>query len=141
MNTLRAPMMCVIAAVMLLIILTACGANGEQGQTNVMMSPYAFGPATITVKQGSEVTLKLFNTEVTQHGDPHSWTLMEAGYKVEAPFSDEDRQHVLVEKKVFPDESETLTFVAPSEPGEYQVVCTTFLQLEGGMRGKLVVTP
>ena len=35
--------------------------------------------------------------------------------------------------------TETVTFTAPTEPGEYQVVCGIEGYLEGGMLGELVV--
>lgn len=119
-------------------IVTACGVKGEPGSTLVKMSPFTFAPSILTVKAGSHVTLRLRNLETFQ-GEPHDWTLMEANYTAEAPWTDEDNQHALVQKQVHPNETQTLTFVAPSEPGEYQVVCTIWLGM--GMQGKLVVTP
>lgn len=118
----------------------ACKEGVTDAGDTILMGPYYFTPRELTVTAGSEVTLNLKNVETT-HGDPHEWTLMELGYKVEAPFSNEDRNHVLVSINVYPNTTETVTFTAPSEPGEYQFVCSIAEHLERGYPGKLIVTP
>lgn len=125
---------------LLISIISACGGNEKEGNLRVMMGPYYFSPSELTVKAGSEVTLVLQNTETFQ-GEPHDWVLMEAGYKAEAPFTEEDQKHSLTQMMVHPNQTETLTFTAPGEPGDYQVVCGIPDHLEFGMQGKLVVIP
>lgn len=127
-------------AALAMFFLAACGGEDAEEMNLISMSPYTYAPSTLTVRADSEVTLRLRNTETFQ-GEPHTWTLLEAGYRAEAPWTEEDGEHVLVEKLVHPSETETLSFTAPSEPGEYQWVCSITGHLEAGMRGTLVVTP
>lgn len=124
----------------ILVFSAACSGTASEAGNVILMGPYYFDPSELTVAAGSEVTLTLKNVETFQ-GEPHEWTLMEAGYKVEAPFSDEDRNHTLTSMMVHPNSTGTLTFTAPSEPGEYQIVCSVPDHLEQGHPGKLIVTP
>jgi uncharacterized cupredoxin-like copper-binding protein len=137
----RARIARVCMAMILSLLFASCGSEKEEGGLVVTMTSFSFSPRDLTVRAGSEVAIKLRNGEGGTWGPPHDWTLMDAGYQAEPPWTDEDQQHVLVSMSVDPGETETLTFVAPTEPGEYQIVCHITEHLEGGMQGKLIVTP
>ena len=65
--------------------------------------------------------------------------IMKLGTEATAPFAEDDQQNVYWEAKLNRGETETLTFTAPSVPGEYQIVCGTPGHLELGMKGLLIV--
>ena len=115
------------------LLLSACGA--QTAEVEVTMTDFAFDPAEISVPAGAEVTLTMTNDGSVEH----NWVLMEQGYTAEPPFNDEDQQNVLFEASVPADETETVTFTAPSEAGTYQVVCSIPGHLEAGMIGSLTV--
>ncbi len=102
----------------------------------VSMTEFKFTPDTYSVPAGSKVTLQLSNDGRANH----NWVLMEFGYTAEAPFDSEDETHELFAFVLQPGENDTFTFTAPSEPGDYQVVCTFPGHLARGMKGTLTVT-
>lgn len=108
----------------------------EPVEYTVVMTEFAFEPATQTVPAGAEVTLILPNEGTLIH----SYYLMELGYEVTAPFDTDDEAHVLEEIEVEVGEEGTLTFTAPSEPGTYQVICHEAGHMEAGMIGEFTVT-
>ena len=122
-----------IALAAMTLLLAACGP--QTAELEVTMTDFAFDPAEASVPAGAEVTLTLINDGSVQH----NWVLMEQGYTAEAPFNDEDQANVVFESTVPADESETVTFTAPSEPGTYQVVCSLEGHLEAGMEATLTV--
>lgn len=71
----------------------------------------------------------------------HRWAIVEKGYTVEPPWDEEDSTHLLWEAWVDPGEVATFTLQAPSEPGEYQVVCCIRGHPEESVMGVLIVTP
>jgi uncharacterized cupredoxin-like copper-binding protein len=102
----------------------------------VSMTEFKFTPNTYSVPAGSQVTLQLSNDGRANH----NWVLMEFGYTAEAPFNSEDETHELFAFVLKPGENDTFTFTAPSEPGDYQVVCSFPGHLAQGMKGTLTVT-
>ncbi|MFP3853282.1 MAG: cupredoxin domain-containing protein [Anaerolineales bacterium] len=115
------------------LLLTACGP--QTAELEVTMTDFAFDPAEVSVPAGAEVTLTLTNDGSVEH----NWVLMESGYTAEAPFNEQDQENVSFEASVLPDETETVTFTAPSESGTYQIVCSIEGHLEAGMEGTLIV--
>jgi uncharacterized cupredoxin-like copper-binding protein len=123
------------AALVVSLLLSACGGNGP-ANLNVVATDFAFTPAELTVAAGEEVSLTLTNNGSVEH----EWVIMEAGYRMTTPFDDDDEPHVYWEGAVAAGESMTFAFTAPSEPGEYQVVCGIPGHVEAGMTGTLTVT-
>jgi uncharacterized cupredoxin-like copper-binding protein len=65
---------------------------------------------------------------------------MKYGYHVNAHFSDSDKPNIYWEKvPIAPGQSVNDNFTAPTEPGEYQVVCGEAGHFEAGMVAKLIV--
>jgi len=123
------------AALILGVLLTACG-GASTANLRVVTTDFAFTPTDATVAAGQEVSLTLTNNGSVEH----EWVLMEAGYQVTTPFDDDDEPHVYWEGEVDAGESMTFTFTAPSEPGDYPIVCGVAGHLEAGMVGTLTVT-
>jgi len=123
------------AALILGVLLTACG-GASTANLSVVTTDFAFTPTDATVAAGQEVSLTLTNNGSVEH----EWVLMEAGYQVTTPFDDDDEPHVYWEGEVDAGESMTFTFTAPSEPGDYPIVCGVAGHLEAGMVGTLTVT-
>jgi uncharacterized cupredoxin-like copper-binding protein len=129
------------AAIYLLLIaslLAACGGQQNSASTaeiSVDMKEFTFEPANVTVPAGGQVTLNLSNSGALEH----DWVIMVMGKQATTPFDDDDEPNVYWQHKLDPGTSETVTFTAPNEPGEYQLVCGTPAHLEAGMQGTLIV--
>ena len=118
------------------LVLVACGGGGSSGGTSIQakMTDFAYTPNQWTVPAGKTITLSLTNNGSVEH----DWVLMKS--PVTPPFGDKDSSNVVFSTKVAAGATDTVTFTAPSAPGEYEVVCDVPGHLEAGMSGKLVVT-
>ncbi len=116
------------------LMLASCGPR--TATLEVEMTDYHFTPDSWEVPAGSEVTITMTNNGTLEH----EWVIMKKGTEATAPFDDDDEPNVFWEGEVEPGESETFTFTAPTEEGEYQVVCGVPPHLEEGMIGTLLVT-
>lgn len=116
------------------LILTGCG---KKNVLNVDMVEFTFSPTEFKVPAGQEVTLNLTNSGAVLH----QFVIMKLGTTATIPFDDDDLANVYWEQEVEPGASKTVTFTAPSEPGEYEVVCKSGGHLENGMKAKLIVVP
>ncbi len=101
----------------------------------VFLHDYYFQPATIEVPRGARVVL----TVVNRGNHEHAWVLMEKDFVWEHPFDAEDSNHGLTRVTVDVIGRDTLVFTAPSEPGEYNIVCSILGHVEFGMVGTLIV--
>ena len=117
------------------LLLTACGGGGGTS-LNVTVTDFAYNPASFTVPAGGKV-----NLHVTNNGNvEHEFAIMEANYKVEAPFGDKDESHIYWElDEIQPGTTKSDTFTAPTEPGDYEIVCGLAGHIENGMVAKLTV--
>lgn len=127
-----------LVAVVLLtaLTLTACG-GGDQPSTNlkVEFTDFQFNPDSFVIPAGQEITLTATNSGAVVH----EIVIMKFGTTVGDDFGDEDEENIYWEVEVEPGQSATVTFTAPSEPGEYQLVCGTEGHFVAGMVGTLVV--
>ncbi|HEX8990585.1 MAG TPA: cupredoxin domain-containing protein [Anaerolineales bacterium] len=125
----------VLIAFVFSLALASCGEESSNS-IRVVMTDFAFSPNTFTVTAGQPISVELVNNGAATH----SFVIMQAGYQVQGHFTDADRTHVLWQvSAVAPGQSMTQTFTAPSDPGEYQVVCANPAHFESGMVAKLVV--
>jgi uncharacterized cupredoxin-like copper-binding protein len=115
------------------MFLTACGP--KKTTLNIEMKEYTFTPSTLEVPAGGEVTVNLKNTGTLEH----EMVIMVLGTQATVPFDADDEGNVFWEAEVEMGQSASITFTAPTEPGEYQIVCGIPAHLELGMTGTLIV--
>ncbi len=126
-----------LALVLLAALLVACGAKAAQPSTSfsVELSDFKFTPDKFVVPAGQQITLNLSNKGAVEH----EFVIIKKGEQVTIPFNEDDEDKVYWEHELEPGKSETVTFTAPSEPGEYEVVCGVEGHLEAGMKATLTV--
>jgi uncharacterized cupredoxin-like copper-binding protein len=121
--------------VVLSLMLTACGASGPSTTIKVEFTDFHFTPDTFSIPAGAEITLTATNAGAVIH----EFVIMNLGTTVGDDFGDEDEGNIYWEVEVEAGGSNTVTFTAPSEPGEYQIVCGTEGHFVAGMVGSLTV--
>lgn len=115
------------------LLLAACGP--QTASLSGSLTEFEFDPPRWEVPAGAQVELTLTNDGTVVH----DWVLMPQDYEADPPADDEERQIALQEFELEAGETETFTFTAPSEPGQYSVICTEPGHLESGMMGTLTV--
>jgi uncharacterized cupredoxin-like copper-binding protein len=128
------------AALILSILLTACGAaspaNNASTTLNVDMSEFMFTPSTYTIPAGKEITVKLKNSGAVDH----DFIILKKDVEINGSFDHEKHANDMILHAVLkPGESGTFTFSAPTEPGEYQIICGILGHFQAGMIGSLTV--
>jgi uncharacterized cupredoxin-like copper-binding protein len=125
-----------VCLISLALFLSACGGSGG-ASTNlvVTLTDFHFTPDSYTVPAGKEITLNAVNNGAVQH----EFVIFKLGANAGDKFGDEDEANIYWEVEVLPGESKTVTFTAPTEPGEYYLTCGIPGHLEAGMNGKLTV--
>ena len=118
------------------IVLAACVGGQPSTTIDVTMTDFQFTPNTFTVPAGQEITLNVLNNGAVVH----NFVVMKLGTSAGEAFDDEDQANVFWEERDIPAGGDlSVAFTAPTEPGEYQVVCRTAGHIASGMVGKLVV--
>lgn len=118
----------------LVLTLTACGGGGTT--INVTLTDYAYNPTTFTVPAGATVKLNANN----QGSVEHEFAIMKLGTSVTPPFGDKDEGNIYWElDEIQAGTTKSDTFTAPSEPGDYEVVCGLAGHIENGMVATLTV--
>lgn len=151
----------VVSLVILSLLLAACGGSeptptpapaapagvaASASALDVVMHDIYFGdtpnnledPPKWTVNAGQEFTVNLDN----QGGLEHNWTVLKPGVEPPMPFlTDQHGDLVLLTSSVVPPgQKVTETLTAPTEPGEYIVICTIAGHYPA-MQGRLIVEP
>lgn len=121
--------------IVLSLVLTACGASGPSTTIDVEFTDFHFTPDVFSIPAGSEITLNATNAGAVIH----EFVIMKLGQTIGDDFGDEDEANIYWEVEAEPGESKSVTFTAPTEPGEYQVVCGTEGHFVAGMVGSLTV--
>ncbi len=125
-----------ILVMVVIPILAACGGgNAAKTSYRVTLTDFAYSPNELTVPAGQEITLDAANTGAVVH----NFIIMNLGTSAGTEYTAEDDANVYWKLEIPAGGSTTTTFTAPSEPGEYEIVCSTPGHLQAGMMGKLVV--
>ena len=124
---------------LLLVMLTACGGGGGGVTTNIdlTMTDFQFQPSQFAVPAGQEITFNSQNNGAVVH----NFVIMKLGTSAMPMFDDEDIPNVYWQVELLPGASTDTSFTAPTEPGEYEVICKTEGHIASGMVGKLIVVP
>ena len=124
----------VVAMFVLALTLTACGSN--KVTLNVTATDEGYDSSTYTVPAGKEVTLNMANTGVLEH----EFAILKLGEHVTPPFGEKDEDKILWELDgVEAGTTKSATFTAPTEPGEYDVICGIPGHIEKCMIATLIV--
>ena len=126
----------VLTGMLLAAIAAGCGSSG--GKTvAVNMREFSFSPAGITVPAGAEVTLNIKNLGALDH----NFHIMDLGSEIEDAWEEGDEDRAVVNQDIIPGgETVSLSFTAPTVPGEYQFLCSIPAHFEQGMSGTMTVT-
>jgi uncharacterized cupredoxin-like copper-binding protein len=119
----------------MIFVLSACGAGGASTTIDVIFAEFTFTPAEFTIPAGQEITVNAENNGAVVH----DFVIMKFGETAGDSFDEEDEVNVFWEIEAGPGASVTGTFTAPTDPGEYQIVCGTPGHFMSGMVGKLTV--
>jgi uncharacterized cupredoxin-like copper-binding protein len=127
----------IVLFVFMCLALAACGAGGGNVSTsiNVTMTDFQFTPNEFTIPAGKEITINATNNGAVIH----NFVIMKLGQTAGDKFDAADQPNVYWELEIQPGGSASATFTAPTESGDYQVVCKTAGHLEAGMIAKLTV--
>ena len=101
----------------------------------VTTTGFQFVPNSWTVHSGQHVTLSITNMTVQEH----EWVLLKPGTTITLPFGEDDEQKVYWEIEAKAGEIKEGTFVAPLEPGTYDIICGKPRHIERGMKATLIV--
>lgn len=125
----------IVAAVFLSLVLTSCGSSGPTTTINVTMTDFQFLPNQFTVPAGQEITFNATNNGAVVH----NFVVMKLGTTAGDMFDEEDIPNIFWEVELPPGGSADTGFTAPTEPGDYEVVCRTEGHIVSGMTAKLTV--
>lgn len=124
-------------AVFLSLMLISCGSTGPTTSIDVTMTDFQFQPNQYTVPAGQEISFRSANNGAVVH----NFVIMKLGTTAGDFFDEEDIPNVYWEVELLPGASTETSFTAPSEPGEYEVVCRTEGHIVSGMIARLTVVP
>jgi uncharacterized cupredoxin-like copper-binding protein len=131
------PILAFFVALIASIFLTACGAGGTEAVTtiDVDMTDYKFTPDEFTVPAGAEITINLNNAGK----QPHEFKILVLGAKIDESVDKNGKSTRYWSNVAFSGESKSFSFTAPSEPGNYVIVCSAPGHTKAGMVGTLHV--
>ena len=119
------------------LLLAACGEAGPTTEINVIMTDFMFQPSQFIVPAGEQITVSTANNGAVVH----NFVIMKLGETAGPMFDEDDVPNVYWELELQPGGSTDTSFPAPTEPGEYEVICRTEGHIASGMVAKLVVVP
>lgn len=127
-----------VMVVLLSLLLASCGGGGPTTTIDVTMTDFQFQPNQFTVPAGQEITLNVVNTGAVVH----NFVIMQSGKTAGATFEEEDEVNVYWQEVDIQSGGDYSTsFVAPAEPGTYEIICRTEGHIASGMVGTLNVVP
>ncbi len=127
----------IVFALVLLLTLSSCGGGEASPKTDikVTLTDFQFVPNQFTVPAGKEISLDAANNGAVVH----NFVIMNLGQTTGTEYTEEDDANVYWKLELAAGGSTKTSFTAPSEPGEYEVVCSTPGHVQAGMTGKLIV--
>ena len=125
----------IIVAVSLSLMLVSCGGGGASTKLNVTMTDFQFQPSQFTIPAGQEITFNATNNGAVVH----NFVIMKKGTSAGPFFDDEDVPNVYWQVELQPGATADTSFTAPTDPGDYEVVCRTEGHIASGMTAKLTV--
>lgn len=118
------------------LAISSCGAGGPSTKINVVLTDFQFTPNTFTVPAGEEITVNAASNGAVVH----NFVIMKLGTSAGGSFDGDDEINIYWElTDITPNGETSATFTAPSEAGEYEIVCRTEGHIASGMVGKLIV--
>ena len=123
----------VIVVFVLALALTACGP--QKVTLNVTANDQSYDSSTYTVPAGAEVTVNLTNTGAAAH----VFNILKLDEHVTPPYQPADKDKILWELVAKTGETISGTFTAPTEPGEYDIICRVPGHIQMGMTATLIV--
>lgn len=120
------------------LFLTSCNGRSSDSSTtlHVDMNEFMFSPDQFTVPAGKQIKLELKNTGSIKH----DFIILKKGIEVQNSFNHEKQMdNIYFHAELESNNADTFTFTAPTEPGEYQVICGIPGHFQAGMTGKLTV--
>ena len=119
------------------LLLAACGEAGPTTEINVIMTDFMYQPSQFIVPAGEQITVSTANNGAVVH----NFVVMKLGETAGPVFDEDDIPNVYWALELQPGGSTDTSFPAPTEPGEYEVICRTEGHIASGMVAKLVVVP
>ena len=125
-----------LLSLIFVFVLASCGGgSGPSTTIDVTFAEFTFTPNAFTIPAGQEITINTTNNGAVLH----EFVIMKLGETVGEDFGDEDEENIYWEVETDAGQKKSATFTAPTEPGEYQVVCGTEGHYVAGMIGTLTV--
>ena len=126
----------IVPAITVILVISACGGGGPSNKIDVVLTDFQFAPSTFTVPAGEEIKVHVISSGAVVH----NFVVMKLGETAGDSFDEADEKNVYWQVTDVPPNGEADTsFTAPSEPGEYEIVCRTEGHILSGMIGKLIV--
>jgi uncharacterized cupredoxin-like copper-binding protein len=123
-----------IILLVMIFVLSACG-NTTSTTIDVAFAEFTFTPSEFAIPAGQKITVNATNNGAVVH----EFVIIRFGETVGNNFDDEDKDNIYWKIEAAPGTTVTGTFTAPTEAGEYQIVCGTPGHFMAGMVGKLTV--
>jgi len=124
-----------VAGFVCAMLLTACG-GANRATLDVTATDKGYDSTTYTVPAGAKVTLNMTNEGATEH----EFAILKKDQHVTPPFGEKDEDKIYWELDgVQSGQTKSDTFTAPTEPGNYDVICGIPGHIELGMVATLVV--
>ena len=130
---MRRTFLITLLVALFMLLLSACGP--KTADFTATLKEYSFTPNRFEVPANAQVNLTLINDGTLEH----EFVIMNMGTLATAPFSDDDEDNIFWEQELEAASSQVVTFTAPGQPGEYEVVCGIPEHLEQGMQATLIV--
>ncbi len=132
----------ILLIVVVTFILAACSSTNKatldgpnKATLNVKASEQGYDSSTYVVPAGADVTVN-FTNDAPQ---PHEFAVLKKGEHVKPPFEKQDEAKIIWKLTAQTGETRSDIFKVPTEPGDYDIICTFPGHLEYGMKATLVV--